>query len=108
LVFISLAGATHMAAFGTIEAGLQLPRHGTFTVAMRLQANVSPGPYSIETAVWSEHHAIYSGPRLALEVTATRVFDGTVQLNPSMTLSTVREAHDGSAMASAVLIHHVN
>lgn len=108
IVFISLAGATHVAAFGTHEAGLELPRHGRFTLSLRLQANVAPGPYSIETAVWAEHDALYSGPRLALEVTATRVFDGTVQLNPSMTLSPERGTHSSDVVAADILIHNAH
>ena len=108
IVFISLAGATHVAAFGTREVGLALPGHGTFTLGLRLQANVAPGPYSIETQVWAEHHTLFSGPRLNLEVTATRVFDGTVQLNPSMTLLAEHDEQIADVVLTDVLIHHAD
>jgi lipopolysaccharide transport system ATP-binding protein len=106
IVFISLAGAMHLAAFGTREAGVTLPVDGTFTLTLQLQANVAPGPYSIETSVWAEHHALYRGPRLALEVTPTRVFDGTVQLNPTIALTREHAARSGIAAAPASTLAH--
>ena len=105
--FVSLAGATHMAAFGTKECALVLPTRGTFTFTVQLQANVSPGPYSIETAVWAEHHTLYAGPRLALEVTPTRQFDGTVQLNPSFTLHAEHNVRGGT-MTAGDLTHNAS
>jgi ABC-type polysaccharide/polyol phosphate transport system ATPase subunit len=87
LAFISLAGATQLAAFGSKEAALPLPADGTFTLTLRLQANVAAGSYSIETWVWVEHTGLYRGPSLALDVTPTFMFDGTVQLNPTVALT---------------------
>ena len=52
---------------------------------------MAPGPYSVETWVWSTHEAIFRGPRLSLDVTPTLIFDGSVQLNPSMSLHRVTE-----------------
>jgi ABC-type polysaccharide/polyol phosphate transport system ATPase subunit len=81
---VSLAGAANVAAFGTRNVPIALPTDGTFTLLLRLQANVAPGPYSIDTWVWSTHDATYRGPRLPIEVTPTSIFDGSVQFNPSM------------------------
>ena len=92
IALVSLAGATNVAAFGSRNVPLALPAHGTFRLLLRLQANVAPGPYSIDTFVWATHDATYRGPRLSLDVTPTTIFDGTVQLNPQMTLIPV--AHD--------------
>ena len=92
IALVSLAGATNVAAFGSRNVPLALPAHGTFRLLLRLQANVAPGPYSIDTFVWATHDATYRGPRLSLDVTPTTIFDGTVQLNPQMALIPV--AHD--------------
>jgi ABC-type polysaccharide/polyol phosphate transport system ATPase subunit len=86
---VSLAGAANVAAFGTRNVPIALPTHGTFRLDLRMQANVAPGPYSIDTWVWSTHDATYRGPRLPLEVTPTRIFDGTVQFNPMMSVTAV-------------------
>ncbi len=89
VALVSLAGATNVAAFGSRNVPLALPAHGTFRLLLRVQANVAPGPYSIDTWVWSTHDATYRGPRLSLDVTPTTIFDGTVQLNPTMSVITV-------------------
>lgn len=89
IVLVSLAGATNVAAFGTRSVPFDLPETGTFTLEARMQANVAPGPYSIETWVWSTHESTYRGPRLSLDVTPTLIFDGSVQLNPTMSLQSV-------------------
>ena len=97
MAFVSLAGATQLAAFGSKEAAISLPDAGSFSLTMRVQANVSAGSYSIETWVWVEHSALYRGPRLSLEVTATLNFDGTVQMNPTF------ELRQGDDVQSAVI-----
>jgi ABC-type polysaccharide/polyol phosphate transport system ATPase subunit len=86
IALVSLAGATNVAAFGSRNVPLSLPEHGAFRLSMKIQANVAPGPYSIDTWVWATHEATYRGPSLSLEVTPTMSFDGTVQLNPTMSL----------------------
>lgn len=101
IVFLSLAGATQLAAFGTAEANIALPDEGAFTLTLRMQANVVAGSYSIETWVWAEHHGLYRGPNLALDVTDTRRFDGTVQMNPVLTLETHAEPHPTDVIALA-------
>ena len=97
IALVSLAGAANVAAFGTGSVPLPLPAHGTFRLLLRVQLNVAPGPYSIDTFVWSTHDATYRGPRLSLDVTPTAIFDGSVQLNPQMSLIPV--AHDVSSEA---------
>ena len=89
IVLVSLAGATNVAAFGTRSVPLDLPETGVFTLEARMQVNVAPGPYSVETWVWSTHESTYRGPRLSLDVTPTLIFDGSVQLNPTMSLHRV-------------------
>ena len=89
VALVSLAGASTVAALGTGSVPLQLPAHGTFRLALRIQANVAPGPYSLDTWVWSTHDPTFRGPRLSLEVTPTILFDGTVQLNPTMSLTPI-------------------
>lgn len=86
IALVSLAGATNVAAFGTRTVPMTLPEHGTFRLVLRFQANVAPGPYSIDTWVWATHEATYRGPTLSLDVTQTKMFDGTVQLNPTISL----------------------
>ncbi len=86
IVLVSLAGAVNVAAFGTRSIPLELPETGSFTLKARMQANVAPGPYSVETWVWSTHESVFRGPRLSLDVTPTLIFDGSVQLNPTMSL----------------------
>jgi ABC-type polysaccharide/polyol phosphate transport system ATPase subunit len=103
---ISLAGAAHVAAFGTKEAGIRLPDDGTFTLTLCMQANVSAGSYSIETWVWIEHTALYRGPSLALDVTTTRDFDGTIQMNPSLTLARA-DAGMGSDSGATLFVPRV-
>lgn len=98
IVLVSLAGASNVAAFGSRSVPLALPTHGTFRLLLRLQLNVAPGPYSIDTFVWSTHDATYRGPRLSLDVTPTTIFDGTVQLNPQMAL--IPLAHNVSSDAA--------
>ena len=92
IALVSLAGATNVSAVGTRSVPLTLPAHGTFRLLLRMQANVAPGPYSIDTFVWATHETTYRGPRLSLDVTPTTIFDGSVQLNPQMELIPV--AHD--------------
>ncbi len=91
IVLVSLAGATNVAAFGTRSVSIELPESGTFTLEARIQANVAPGPYSVETWVWATHESLFRGPRLSLDVTPTVTFDGSVQLNPTMSLHRVPE-----------------
>ena len=98
IVLVSLAGASNVAAFGSRSVPLALPTHGTFRLLLRVQLNVAPGPYSIDTFVWSTHDATYRGPRLSLDVTPTTIFDGTVQLNPQMAL--IPLAHNVSSDAA--------
>jgi ABC-type polysaccharide/polyol phosphate transport system ATPase subunit len=86
VALMSMAGAAHLAAFGTGHVGQLLPERGEFLVRIRVQLNVAPGPYTIETWVWAEHHATYRGPRLALDVRPGFEFDGLVQLNPSIAI----------------------
>ena len=89
VALVSLAGASTVAALGTGSVPMPLPAHGVFRLALRIQANVAPGPYSLDTWVWSTHDPTFRGPRLPLDVTPTILFDGTVQLNPTMTLTPV-------------------
>jgi ABC-type polysaccharide/polyol phosphate transport system ATPase subunit len=92
-----VTGASHLAAFGTGQIGALLPDQGTFTVTIRLQANVCPGPYALETWVWAEHSATFRGPRLALEVRSGFPFDGLVQMNPSVRIDAPVSAPGASA-----------
>ncbi|MBC7842775.1 MAG: ABC transporter ATP-binding protein [Gemmatimonadaceae bacterium] len=89
VALVSLAGATTVAALGTGSIPLPLPTHGVFRLDLRLQANVAPGPYSLDTWVWSTHDPTFRGPRLSLEVMPTILFDGAVQLNPTMSLTPI-------------------
>lgn len=95
IALVSLAGAANVAAFGSRNVPIPLPTHGSFTLSVRLQANVSPGPYSIDTFVWSTHESTYRGPRLSLDVTPTSIFDGIVQLNPTMSVTPITTAAGG-------------
>jgi hypothetical protein len=95
-----------VAAFGSNTVPLTLPESGTFRLVVQLQANVSAGPYSIETWIWSTHDATFRGPRLSLDVTPTMLFDGTVQLNPRMSIQPIVAPDDMPAAAPHVELSH--
>ncbi len=106
ITLVSLAGATNVAAFGSNTVPLALPAHGTFRLMVQMQANVSAGPYSIETWIWSTHDATYRGPRLSLDVTPTTLFDGTVQLNPRMSIEQLGGTEGVPLAAAPIALTH--
>jgi hypothetical protein len=73
---------------GTTQAGVDLPRRGSFVLAVDLQLNLRPGVYSLETFVWNSMagRAVASGPTAYLEVAGGPEFDGPIQMNPRIRL----------------------
>ncbi len=61
-------------------------RAGVFSVDLTIQANLAAGLYRMETTVWHDQRQVFiQGPNRIIQVTATRAFGGTHQLNASAT-----------------------
>ena len=69
--------------------GAHPSRHGPFTARFEIQANVPPGLYRIDTAVWHEGRQLIigQGPNRIFQVIPGRPFAGTHQLNATATVS---------------------
>lgn len=68
-------------------AGAHPAQAGPFQVEFRMQANLQPGLYRIETFLWDQQHDLTRhGPTRNLQVTLATPFRGTNQLNPVATL----------------------
>jgi lipopolysaccharide transport system ATP-binding protein len=100
---------------GAATCQMELPRDKTFDVSFDFQANLVPGLYHVETAVWDHvrQRIIKSGPAKTFTVQpGARPFGGSVQLNAAMTLATrsncAEELAQDSARksASALLVSH--
>ena len=72
----------------TARVGTQLPDNGEFELTVGLQLNVPEGIYALEAKVWDRERGD-SLPGLAgyLHVQAGTDFTGTVQMNPTMSVS---------------------
>lgn len=72
----------------TSRLGIRLPDQGPFQVTARLQMNLQPNVYRLETAVYSEPLAkvVTKGPNLHVQVASGFRFDGPTQLNPRLTV----------------------
>ena len=71
------------------SGGIALPGEAWYCVDVVLQLNVPPGPYLIETFVWSHAHgcAVAGGPHAVVEVTRGPQFTGAVQMNAAFRLT---------------------
>jgi ABC-type polysaccharide/polyol phosphate transport system ATPase subunit len=68
--------------------GAQPTQPGPFQVEFRMQANMQPGLYRLDTFVWDQQHEVTrQGPTCNLRVTLATPFRGTNQLNPVATLA---------------------
>jgi lipopolysaccharide transport system ATP-binding protein len=69
---------------GREPLGLELPEGGRFTAEVALQANVAPGNYLVEAAVFDTvgNRNLARASSAVIRVTDPGTFRGTVQLNP--------------------------
>jgi ABC-type polysaccharide/polyol phosphate transport system ATPase subunit len=74
---------------GSTRLNINVPGPGRYDFVARLQMNVPPGVYVVETMGWDiKRSTLYSqGPQVAVRVDPIPGFWGTVQLNPSMTMT---------------------
>jgi len=84
--------------FGTSNdsADVDVPMYGVFTLEIGLQINVPPGLYLVEALVRDRDlgRRVANGPRLCVRVVESKHFDGSVQMNASFRLMTLREVQD--------------
>ncbi len=72
----------------TERVGAQLPKEGLFELTVGLQLNVPAGIYGLDVQVWDrERGKPFPGLSGYLQVQAGPDFSGTVQMNPTMSLS---------------------
>jgi ABC-type polysaccharide/polyol phosphate transport system ATPase subunit len=87
IIFSTLAG----------NCGIKLPSRGAFALEVELQLNVGRGILMLETAIIDRARRVEAaaGPRTHLQVTDVTTFNGSVQMNPVMTLKIERpqDAH---------------
>jgi lipopolysaccharide transport system ATP-binding protein len=76
-------------ASSTARLGVPLPADGEFRLELRLQMNLTPGVYALETGVYDERTSaiIARGPTASVQVGAGASFAGQVQLNPRILLA---------------------
>jgi hypothetical protein len=89
IVVRSAQSGESLFATGTTLYSLEFSR-GPFVLDVSLQMNVPPGIYVVEFGVWdrSDEKQLVTGPSLSVHVFEERLFLGTVNLNPVMSLST--------------------
>jgi len=72
----------------TARVGAELPKEGPFEVAVGLQLNVPEGIYGLHVQVWDrERGKPLPGLSGYLQVQAGPDFSGTVQMNPTMSVT---------------------
>ncbi len=73
----------------TGRLGIGLPADGDFSLRTKLQMNVHPGVYRIETAIFSDGlgEVVSKGPSLNVQISASFRFAGPAQLNPRFEMS---------------------
>jgi lipopolysaccharide transport system ATP-binding protein len=67
----------------TLRHGVHLPARGPFRIEIELQANLPPGIYGIETAVWDRTRGqnVVLGPSTYVQVAPGPDFTGSIQMN---------------------------
>jgi hypothetical protein len=73
-------------ATGTAIHRIEVPSAGPFDLAIRLQMNVRPGIYALESYVWDirGQREIAAGPAAHIQVVEGTPFVGTVQMCPQL------------------------
>jgi lipopolysaccharide transport system ATP-binding protein len=77
---------------GAMPCQMELPRDAAFDVSFDFQANLVPGLYHVETAVWDhvKQRVVQSGPARTFTVQAgARPFGGSIQLNAAMSIDEI-------------------
>jgi hypothetical protein len=75
-------------ATSTARLGAELPRQGSFELTVELQLNVPAGIYGLDAQIWDrERGKPLPGLSSYLQVQAGPDFSGTVQMNPTMSVS---------------------
>jgi ABC-type multidrug transport system ATPase subunit len=84
----------------TSQCHVPLPPPGDFAISVGLQANLPPGVYTLETAVWNETSEDYRhpGPNAQFQVVpADTNFKGVAQLNPRFAVRGAERRAEGGA-----------
>jgi len=85
----SATTGTVLFSTGALPCGVELPRDRAFDVSFDFQANLVPGLYHVETAVWDQarQRIVRSGPAKSFTVQAgASPFGGSIQLNAAMSV----------------------
>ena len=86
----SATTGTVLFSTGAVTCQMELPRGVAFDVSFDFQANLVPGLYHVQTAVWDHvrQRIVGSGPARTFTVQAgARPFGGSIQLNAEMSIN---------------------